>query len=266
MFHKKAIQIDDDGIPVKVNDDGLNGYSPVDVANYAMDNYSSYLNTGDKKYEESFFIQLNWLVSNIDNGTWQYYYDNPRYKLKAPWIGGLAQGLGISCLVKGYRLTNKSIYLETAKKAYRVFEKNISDGGVRFMDEHGDVWFEEYAVLPPSKILNGFISALFGIRVLYDETKNNNILKSFNDGIKTLEKNIHTYDLGYWSLYNLVHEHPATLHYHSLHVWQLSEIYRMTKSKIMARYAAKWEEYLDSRLCKTKAKIVRNIVHVKRRI
>jgi hypothetical protein len=154
-------------------------------------------------------------------------------------------------------------YLETAEKAYEAFEVDIADGGVRFVDDEGNTWIEEYALFPPPHVLNGFIFALFGIYDLYRVTKDGGTLKLFNKEIKTLEKNIQKYDIGYWSLYNLLNKDPATKSYHELHIKQLNVLYKLTNRNIFNEYATRWEKYLQSSQDVRKATIKRGLNHIK---
>jgi uncharacterized protein YyaL (SSP411 family) len=176
----------------------------------------------------------------------------------------MAQGLAISVLLRAYQLTGDKKYFESAEKAYKVFEVDIVDGGVRFVDEEDNAWIEEYAILPPPHVLNGFIFALFGIYDFYRVTKDENVLKLFDKEIKTLEKNIHKYDTGYWSLYNLLDKNPATKSYHELHIKQLNVLYKLTNRMIFNEYAMRWEKYLQSSLNGKRAAIKRGLCHIKK--
>ena len=89
------------------------------------------------------------------------------------------------------------------------------------------------------------------------------MLKVWNEGVETLEKNIEKYDIGYWSLYNLIQRHPATQAYHSLHIKQLKVLYEITGIEIFNEYAKKWEKYLNNSLNKIIANLKRGIVHIK---
>jgi len=80
----------------------------------------------------------------------------------------MAQGWGVSVLLRAYQLTDKNVYLEIAKKAYRSFEIDISDGRAKFVDEEYNVWLEEYALISPPHVLNGFLFAiLFYLAMIY---------------------------------------------------------------------------------------------------
>ena len=242
-------------------------YYPVYVAEYAIGNFDKYIETKDEKYKENFLKQIDWLVENISDrgnyGVWEHYYKLPYYDFGIPWVHGMAQGLAVSALLRAYNITNKDVFLETARKAYGVFEIAIKGGGVRFVDKNGNIWLEEYGISPPAHILNGFIFALFGVYDFFLATKEEKALNLWREGIKTVETNLPQYDLGYWSLYNLVHEHPAPLMYHTIHINQLSALYSLTGKKIFMQYAAKWEKCLNSRMNRGKASFKRGFIHLK---
>ncbi|HEC92573.1 MAG TPA: hypothetical protein ENI51_06255, partial [Candidatus Atribacteria bacterium] len=152
-------------------------YYPVNIALYALGNFEMFLDTKKESYRKKFLKQLDWLTSNItvkeDFGVWEHRFVLPYYKFdRIPWVHGMAQGVAISALVRGYQLTGNKEYLKIAEKAYGAFERNIEDGGIKYVDEKGNVWFEEYAIFPLPHILNGFIYALLGVYDLYSTTKN----------------------------------------------------------------------------------------------
>ncbi len=114
----------------------------------------------------------DWLVENLVENqqgvkVWMHRFDWPYFQLlKAPWYSGLAQGQGISLLLRVWRLTGDERYLDAAVNAFEAMTIPTTDGGVQFVDEDGDVWLEEYITAPPTHILNGFIWGLWGVRDL----------------------------------------------------------------------------------------------------
>jgi len=263
-------RLDDEGvlltkIPYTDNWD----YYPVDIALFSLGNFEMYLKTGKERFRKAFLAQAKWLKDNIvikgDYGVWEHWYTLPYYRFnRIPWVHGMAQGLAISALLRAYQLINDETFLYAAEKAYGAFERDIEDGGVRFVDPDGNVWFEEYAILPPPHILNGFIFTLFGIYDFYRVTKEEKALILFNEGIKTLEKNLHLYDNGYWSLYNLIHKYPSTGSYHSLHITQLRALYELTGKDIFDEYAERWERYANRSINRLRATLRRAKIHWKR--
>ena len=243
-------------------------YYPVSIALYALGNFEEYLDTNNSTYKEVFLKQADWLVKNIKIkakgfGIWEHDFVLPYYKFKIPWTHGMAQGLAISVLLRAYQLIGNKTYLKTAEQAYNTFKVDVKNGGVKFVDDDGNVWLEEYAISPPPHILNGFIYAVFGIYDFYRVTRNKAVLDLWKKEIETLEKNLEKYDTGYWSLYNLTQDQPATKLYHELHIEQLIILYRLTKKEIFSEYATRWGKYLRSPLNRTKVIIARGIAHMK---
>lgn len=179
--------------------------------------------------------------------------------LRAPWYSALAQGQGISVLVRAHKECGDARYLEAARAAFAAFEHPIVDGGVAFTDAAGDLWFEEYIVSPPTHILNGFMWALWGVYDYDLATKNISAHQLFARGTRTLLHNLERYDLGFWSLYEQSGTPlpmVASAFYHRLHIVQLRIMYRLTREEAFLRIADRWESYTSSR-----AKSLRALVY-----
>ena len=56
--------------------------------------------------------------------------------LKKPWYSGLAQGQGLSVLIRAYYETKNEIYLNASKKVYKSFFQNVNQGGVTAIDSN----------------------------------------------------------------------------------------------------------------------------------
>jgi hypothetical protein len=237
-------------------------YNPIAIAQYGLGNYNSWRRTADPGRREKFFRVANWLCHNVETNskglavwnhhfTWEY-----RDTLEAPWYSGLAQGQGTSVLVRAHKESGDRRYLEVARRAFLSFECSITQGGVAFTDECGDLWFEEYIVSPPTHILNGFIWALWGV---YDYLLATNDIAAqdlFSRGVRTLLHNLERYDLGFWSLYEQSGTRlpmVASAFYHRLHVVQLRIMYRLTKEEKFAEFAERWEGYTHSRAKRSRA-------------
>jgi hypothetical protein len=244
-------------------------YNPNAIAQYAMGFYDLYLDTKENKYKEIFLKQADWFVKNIrvtgdGTGLWEYNFDFEYHKgLKAPWRSALAQGQGISVLARAFDLTKNQIYLRAATKAFRSFEQEIDKpGGVTFTDEKGCVWFEELIFHPPTHVLNGFIWAMWGVYDYYLVTKNQKAKQLFDAAVKTLEDNIHRFDIGFWTVYHLhktMIPMAASPYYQRLHIVQLQAMYAITGKKIFEEYARKWQRYYSKKLYRYTAVVIKCI-------
>jgi heparosan-N-sulfate-glucuronate 5-epimerase len=237
-------------------------YNPIAIAQWGLGNFNLFLRTNDQERRRKSLAAADWLVKRLELNpfsvpVWNHNFDwEYRTPLKAPWYSGLAQGQGISLLVRIAQETGKSEYLDAASRAFISFSKSIDEGGVVFTDERGDLWFEEYIVAPPTHILNGFIWAAWGVYDFFLATKEKSAQELFNRAVETLGKNLDRYDLGFWSLYEQSDTRlpmVASRFYHQLHVAQLRLMYRLTGDDVFSRYADRWETYARSRAKRTRA-------------
>jgi heparosan-N-sulfate-glucuronate 5-epimerase len=237
-------------------------YNPIAIAQWGLGNYNLFCQTQSDQRKKKFLAASDWLCAHLEpnsHGTWvwNHHFDwEYRSPLKAPWYSALAQGQGISLLVRAYSHTGASAYLEAAERVFISFLKSTREGGVTFTDARGNLWFEEYIVSPPTHILNGFIWAAWGVYDYFLATHSSAARDLFAQAVLTLRANLDCYDLGFWSSY----EQSGTLlpmlaspFYHRLHVVQLRVMYRLTGDEVFARFADKWEAYARSRAKRTRA-------------
>jgi hypothetical protein len=237
-------------------------YNPIAIAQYGLGNYNLWKRTGSAERRSKFFLIADWLASHLELNSaglsvWNHHFDwEYRDTLKAPWYSGLAQGQGISVLVRAYRDSGDKRYLDAAKRALACFYKPVADGGVAFTDDRGDLWFEEYIVSPPTHILNGFIWAAWGVYDYFLATQDGSARELFTRAVQTLLHNLDRYDLGFWSRYEQSGTRlpmVASTFYHRLHIVQLRVMHRLTGDGEFARVADRWESYTHSRINRTRA-------------
>ncbi len=238
-------------------------YNPIAISQWGLGNYNLFceIKTSEKRrsrsdeYKQKFLAASDWLCSHLEQNSqgvwvWNHHFDwEYRNTLRAPWYSGLAQGQGISLLVRAHAETGDSKYLESAQHAFSSFLKPVTEGGVVFVDEHRNTWFEEYIVSPPTHILNGFIWASWGLRDYFLATKDRFAEELFERAIQTLRTNLRLYDLGFWSLYEQSGTRlpmVASPFYHELHIVQLRVVFRLTGDKLFADYADRWQAYAES--------------------
>lgn len=245
-------------------------YNPIAIAQYGLGNYNLFRRNGDPERRRKFLLTSDWLRSHLEQNShglavWNHHFDwEYRDTLKAPWYSALAQGQGISVLVRAHLLwaqmphgpQEDPPYLDAARRALAAFYQPMSEGGVAFTDDRGDLWFEEYIVSPPTHILNGFIWASWGIYDYFLATNDNSAHELFARVVRTLLHNLDSYDLGFWSLYEKSGTRlpmVSSSFYHQLHIVQLRVMYRLTGEDAFARVADRWESYGRSRSKRTRA-------------
>jgi heparosan-N-sulfate-glucuronate 5-epimerase len=266
LFRQKADYAgahDDSGIPM-LDYHGRIGlqYNPIAIAQYALGNYNLFRRDGDASRRNKFFLSADWLVAHLQPNphglaVWNHLFDwEYRDTLKAPWYSALAQGQGISVLVRAHVESGDVRYLVAAQHALAAFYQPMSEGGVAFTDDRGDLWFEEYVVSPPTHILNGFIWAAWGVYDYFLATRDRSAQDLFSRAVQTLLRNLDRYDLGFWSLYEQSGTRlpmVASSFYHRLHIVQLRVMHRLTAEETFARVAGRWEGYTRSRANRTRA-------------
>lgn len=265
-FHDKAQYrgpFDERGIPL-LDYRGIIGrqYNPIAIAQYGLANFNKFKKEGIPDFLDKAVRQADWLVENLienDAGipVWIHDFDwEYREMLKAPWYSGLAQGNGISLLARIAQETGDDKYRESVERAYVSMTLPLDVGGVIYIDKNKDCWIEEVIIEPPTHILNGFLWAVWGIWDLYLLTGKEEIKSDFGRFVTTLEKNLHRYDIGYWSLYELAGlklKMLASPFYHSLHCVQLRITATLTGVDRFMEYAQRWERYADHMLNRGRA-------------
>jgi hypothetical protein len=242
-------------------------HNPITVCQYGLHHFNRFVDEQREASREIFLTQANWLVDHAEEMTeglvvWKYQFDIPSYKIFAPWISGMAQGQAISALLRAYYLTKDKKYLNPVKGAWNIFQLPVNNGGVISHFPDGRPVIEEY----PSPdglvgVLNGFIFAIFGIydyAIHTDEKKDFQFCSQFID---SLVHNLHRYDCGFWSYYDLKPPlRMASKPYHRIHIEQLNQLYLLTGQPIFQKFRDRWKGYLSSRSANLKW-LIRKIHH-----
>jgi heparosan-N-sulfate-glucuronate 5-epimerase len=234
-------------------------HNPVTVCQYGLHHFNIYLREQNERSKEIFLIQANWLVQNAEHGAndskvWNYRIDIPFYQITAPWISGMAQGEALSVLLRAHQLTDNQKYLDTAIGTWKIFQVLVQNGGVIAYFPNGSPIIEEYpSTVMMTGVLNGFISAIFGVYDFAQYLDDKQAEQFFLKLVASLKHNLNRYDRGYWSYYD--QRPPMRLTskaYHRLHIEQLKALYEITGDDIFKNYSDQWQGYLKSSKCKLK--------------
>ncbi len=232
-------------------------YNPIAIAQYGLGNYNLFRRLHDPDRRRKFLRIAEWMVDKLEPNragfkVWHHHFDwEYRTTLQAPWYSGLAQGQGISLLVRAFVETGDSVYLEAAKAAFEPMLHDVSEGGVAFTDPQGHLWLEEYVVhpAPPTHILNGFIWATWGVYDYWLTTRDDAAQALFASCMKTIAANLPRFDAGFWSLYEQSGTRMRMLaspFYHHLHIVQLRVLHGLTGDPVFLHFAERWAKYRRS--------------------
>ena len=218
-------------------------YHPVNITISALHNIYSYYTTQNPEYlsrAEKYMQKLVEVSFRIDDNIYlPYSFDISPHgdiydELHSPWYSGMAQGIGLAALVRLYNITGKTEYLEASREIFSTFKRFRSENDIWtvFVDEGGYYWIEEYAINYPDeaagRVLNGFISAIYGLYDYYLLTKDSDAKDILLAAITTIYRYMPDFrDVGDVSFYCLRHLHKDKA-YHFLHQSQLSLLTKIT--------------------------------------
>ncbi len=243
-------------------------YNPIAIAQWGLANYNRFSETSDAARLQKTLKAADWLTDNLEQNphglhVWNHHFDwEYRNTLKAPWYSGLAQGQGISLLLRAHAQTGCAKYQQAAEQAFVSLTKPIAKGGVLFEDDEQNLWIEEYLVDPPTHILNGFMWALWGVFDFWIARADASAKQIFDRGVQTLLHNLPRFDTGYWSLYEQSGTRLKMLaspFYHRLHIVQLRVMASLTGNDRFAEFAERWEGYTRQRTNRARALVEKSI-------
>jgi heparosan-N-sulfate-glucuronate 5-epimerase len=266
LFREKADytgHYDVNGIPM-LDYHGVIGlqYNPIAIAQWGLANCNCFCQTGEEGRWRKTLKAADWLTANLEQNAhglwvWNHHFDwDYRDTLQAPWYSGLAQGQGVSLLLRAHAHSGDEKYLRAAEQAFAPLTRPVAEGGVLFEDEKKNLWIEEYLVDPPTHILNGFMWALWGVFDYWLARADSAAKNIFDRGVDTLLLNLPRFDTGYWSLYEQSGTRLKMLaspFYHQLHVVQLRVMSRLTGDARFVAVADRWEGYSRHRAYRTRA-------------
>jgi len=241
-------------IPLFLDKDGKLKEFSIMIFQYGLGAYDLYLLGIDKRKNlERFKAVLEWAVkAQQESGGWLTF----SFKKGNDKYSAMAQGEGISLLLRGYIELKDERYLNKAKQAINFLMKPIENGGTTLYCNE-DIYLKEY--LDEPVVLNGWIFSLWGIYDYLKVDRENNEIKSFyQKTLNTLERNLIKFDKGYWSMYDMS-KRIASPFYHELHVQQLKVMYDITGKEAFKQYAEKFEGYNTKFLYRKKAFFIKAI-------
>ncbi|WP_155850297.1 D-glucuronyl C5-epimerase family protein [Clostridium cadaveris] len=239
-----------DKLPLLKTKTGEKILFPISIFQYGLGAYDLFLIKKEKLFLEKFKICVDWAYDNQeDSGAWSnFFYVQP----DCPY-SSMAQGEGISLLIRAYKEFNDDKYLNAAQNAVEFLIMPISDGGTA-MYRDDEIFLHEFTNKPV--VLNGWIFSLFG---LYDYLKvvdDSNVKLIYYKSIKTMINHLNDFDNGYWSKYNIENMITSQF-YHKLHIAQLKVMYEITREIQFKEYADKWIRYEEKWLNRKKSFITK---------
>jgi hypothetical protein len=236
---------DEEGVTILGHSDTA-FYNPCAVAQSAVLAYEEFLKHRRESSRESLRRQLEWLVAHATatrvGACFYYAYDT--HMEKAPWGSGIAQGIAISALLRGYEALGNSTYLELARRAFLQLDAPVDQGGFRHEDAELPLWYEEDN--HRGHIVNGHIFALLGVFDFYRVTGELVFRQRFDAGVDSLVRSLPRFDLGFHTAYSLDDRLPANNSYHLIHITLFEVLATITGDARFADAARRFRRYHDS--------------------
>jgi hypothetical protein len=167
----------------------------------------------------------------------------------------MTQGEAASLLMRVYVASGEDLFAEAALLALRPLGIPQAAGGLRTKFGSG-FFLEEYPTDPPSHVLNGGIFALWGYYDVALGLADADARREFDEGVDTLAKNIHHWDTGVWTRYDLypfVIKNLASPFYHRLHIDQLRAMELIAPRPEFVAAVERFERYRASRVRRMRA-------------
>lgn len=229
----------DASIPTSFVDTGEEIYFSIEIFQYGLASYDLYLASGkkDNSMLEKVIACANWGVDNQQkDGAWvTFAYENPDYPYSA-----MAQGEGVSLLIRAFKETNDDKYMNCLKKAMTFMLTPFEKGGPTLYNSNGVFLYE----CPKDPlILNGWIFSFWG---LWDYCltlpEDKNAKEVLDKTLSTMVKWLPKFDLSYWSMYE-DGKRICSPFYHKLHIAQLNVMYDLTGQEAFKYYAERWDKF-----------------------
>jgi hypothetical protein len=163
------------------------------------------------KYNESLFFPYLFNYNNFDR------------EFSSPWYSGMAQGVALSALSKLPVIDKNEEYQQYADLVFNSFQVPRSEDSpwIAFIDNDDFYWIEEYPMDPPSHVLNGFITAIWGIYDYWLLTKKSIAQQILTGCLTTLKNHIYKFrNETQKSWYSLNPKSITTDKYHRIHLLQ----------------------------------------------
>ncbi|HZQ51648.1 MAG TPA: D-glucuronyl C5-epimerase family protein [Bryobacteraceae bacterium] len=242
----ETLRMDSAGIPrawVRVT--GTN-YWPGFIAWYALVQLGHYLRGKGAQHLDSFLKQIDWLENHAvlrgDGAVvWPMNFDNPENEvlLRAPWISSHAQGLAISAVLRGWRVTKRPHLRELLEKAWLPFDLDVSQGGIRARVNGASFYTEVPGGAVPG-ILDGFMTSLLGLYDLYTEFEDEEVGRLLRAGIAGLKQLLPYWNYRQkWSWYG-ARQYLCSPAYHCLNRLLLATLGALTGDLEFKQCAERW--------------------------
>ncbi len=164
---------------------------------------------------------------------WEYYFDFGGGA--PPWTSGMAQATGIQALSRAAQRLGEAVYLETARRALKLFSL-APPVGVRLTTPVGARYLL-YSFAPSQIVINASVQTLVALHDYSQITHSAGAGRLFRAGDRQARLDVRAGDTGAWSLYQLGGA-ESDLAYHELLTGFLHNLCDRTRTEVYCTTAA----------------------------
>lgn len=245
---------DSEGVPMRRCAGGKLVYLTTTMSSCALARWHRFVETGNEEFLVLMLAVANRLAATpLVGGELQLVDKEDSGRLCA-----MNQGEAMSVLVRAWKATGVTRYLDAASACLGPFLRSVDDRGV--VGEFGEgrsPWYEESVSRPLRHILNGMVYAVWGLRDLAVATSDTSVSKLADRGVRSVRDEVWRFDLGWWSRYWVPDlgavEYIASVMYQALHVAQLRALGRQYHDSGLVERANRFRKQVASPLGRLRA-------------
>jgi len=236
-------------------------YNPTTIAQIALAYYGRWLSDTDPDKaaadRKSFLAQTDWLIAHQSaDGRWLYSFEWGSQQV--PWWSAIAEGQGMSALLRAYAMTGDPAALAAVIRARGTFDRDLGDDGIAAPVTVGGttyIVYQEYLPGYEPNVLNGWIFSLIGLyetETYLGDSGAYEDLWSSDRGFVALKALLPYYDTGAWSRYYVERfgKSPSggldTTAYHILVIAQLRYLATISGDAFFSDCAARFASYMKT--------------------
>lgn len=231
--------------------DGERGHMPVRTSRSMMKLLFCYRKFQRKPYlEKAKEISRAYLdIADRSDGALYFPYTLKKggagVTMHAPWYSALSQGTSLSAYLRLYEASGNKRYRRTADAIYESFRrlKRSTEPWIAMVDDDQYLWFEEYPHDPPTHVLNGFLTGVWGLYEYWLLTKTEESRALLEAAITTVKHYLEEFRVpGEVSWYALNHGYRGNEFYHAMHILQLRKLHQITGEPYFKKMAQRFND------------------------
>ena len=213
--------VDDRGLPLNRGRGEALVHFPTTLFHKGLGHWDAWLASGCRDWGQLDAMEriVEWARGHQDHaGGWPW-PDALRWSDSTGAYSAMSQGEGASLLCRAFLVSRDEALVSAAVRALELAVQPVERGGCARWTADG-LFLEEYPRREARTVLNGWIYALMGLHDVLLVREHRFLRECLDRTLRTLVRELPTFDMRYWSLYDSGGE-IASPSYHERHIVQL---------------------------------------------